>query len=370
MSRLEQVLRARRDALLTDPAALRRLESIPLFRPVVQRSARRLFDLMAGFTYTQTLLALIRLGILDRLGNGPARASELAEDLRLSQHAVERLLRAAAPLGLVESRGKGRYGLGLLAGPAITRPEIRTLIEHHALLYDDLRDPVALLRNHATGDLSRYWGYVQDRDRARALDDTDVAPYSAVMRASLPPLVDLVLESYDLSRHRQLLDVGGGEGVFVEAIARRAPALELVLFDLPAVASRAERRLSQSGLTRIRCVGGSFFDDPLPRGADIVTLIRVCFDHPDERVLTLLRRIHDALEPGGTVLLAEPMAAISSSDRVGDTYFGWYLWAMGAGEYRTPSELAALLQSAGFRDIRQPRTRQPLQVGVVTARRA
>ena len=40
----------------------------------------------------------------------------------------------------------------------------------------------------------------------------------------------------DLTRR---LDVGGGEGAFLEAVAVNAPDLELKLFDLPAVAARA-----------------------------------------------------------------------------------------------------------------------------------
>ena len=37
-----------------------------------------------------------------------------------------------------------------------------------------------------------------------------------------------------------------------------------------------------------------FFEDELPQGDDIVSLIRVAFDHPDERVLRLLRAVRRA----------------------------------------------------------------------------
>ena len=42
-----------------------------------------------------------------------------------------------------------------------------------------------------------------------------------------------------------LLDVAGGEGLFVESAALRAPRLDLMLFDLPPVAARARERLAQ-----------------------------------------------------------------------------------------------------------------------------
>src|ERR1700730_3252993 len=55
-------------------------------------------------------------------------------------------------------------------------------------------------------------------------------------------------DSYPIHRHRCLLDVGGGEGVFLAAVATRAPALRLMLLDLPAVAERARTRLAAAGL--------------------------------------------------------------------------------------------------------------------------
>ena len=56
------------------------------------------------------------------------------------------------------------------------------------------------------------------------------------MTASQPLVADEILDAYPLSRHRCLLDVGGGEGAFVTRAAERTPALRCILFDLPAVA--------------------------------------------------------------------------------------------------------------------------------------
>jgi demethylspheroidene O-methyltransferase len=172
-----------------------------------------------------------------------------------------------------------------------------------------------------------------------------------------------------LHQHQCLLDVGGGEGRFVAAVAERAPALKLMLFDLPLVTALARSRLANLGLEgRVHTVGGSFFDDPLPRGADIVSLVRVLFDHDDAHVLTILRAAHAALPTGGTLLVAEPMAQAAGAQAMGDAYFGFYLLAMGKGQPRSAAALTALLQEAGFTDVRRLRTKLPLQAGVLVAR--
>jgi demethylspheroidene O-methyltransferase len=154
------------------------------------------------------------------------------------------------------------------------------------------------------------------------------------------------------------------------AAAALAPALGLMLLDLPAVVERADARLAAAGLAgRARTFGADFLAGPLPSGADVITLVRVLHDHADDRALALLRAAHAALPPRGVLLLAEPMAGTAGALPAGDAYFGFYLLAMGSGRPRTPDENARLLRAAGFTRIRLLATRTPLLVRVITGRR-
>ena len=142
-----------------------------------------------------------------------------------------------------------------------------------------------------------------------------------------------------------------------------------MLFDLPAVAERAQVRFAAEGLgARVVCHGGSFFDDPVPQGADLVSLVRVLYDHPDERVLAILRAARQALgDRGGDLILAEPMSGTPGAEAMGDAYFGFYLLAMGKGRARTAEELSLLVLAAGFDRVRPVKTRVPLQTGLLHA---
>jgi len=178
-----------------------------------------------------------------------------------------------------------------------------------------------------------------------------------------------VLDAYDVGRHRCLLDVGGGDGRFAVEAASRAPALRVMLFDLPAVAERATARFAASNLSgRAIALGGDFRRDALPPGADLVTLVRILHDHEDVTVLALLRAVRACLPPGGTLLVAEPLAGTKGAEPVGDAYFGFYLMAMGSGRPRQAGELMAMLTEAGFDRIRAIRTRSPLLTGLLLAR--
>ena len=386
---------ARRDHLIASPRFQRLAASLPISRGIARRRASGLFDLMAGFVYSQVLLACTRLKLFDLLADHPQTLEELAPRLGLNQAAAQRLMAAAVSLKLVEHRSSERYGLGPLGAPLVGNAALSSMIEHHATLYTDLRDPVALLRGQSgPRAMAAYWPYAEDQaigaeDAGYAGAHTAPAPgaagpatpgpgmspsraaaYSALMSASQPMVAEQVIDAYPLHRHNRLLDVGGGAGTFLAAVAARAPQLQLMLFDLPAVADLARDRFQELGLAgRSSVHGGSFFDDELPRGADIASLVRVVFDHSDERALRILKAVFRALPPGGTVLLAEPMAQSPGAPQaMGDAYFGFYLLAMGRGRSRTAQELSDLLAAAGFVGVKRLPTRMPLQASVLSAR--
>jgi demethylspheroidene O-methyltransferase len=366
------------ERLVVRPSFRRWAAGFWLTRPLVRRRAGELFDLVAGFVYSQVLLACVRLDLFNQLADGPDTPVRLAQRHGLPLRSMQRLLDAAVSLQLLRRRSGGRYGLGALGAPMVGNGALAAMVEHHATLYADLRDPVALLRDEGAGSaMAAYWPYAsypadQGRDDAHrppVLAPRTVAEYSALMTASQPMVIEELLAAYPLARHRVLLDVGGGEGRFVTAALAEAPALRAMLFDLPPVADLARTRLASLGLAgRVTVRGGSFFDDPLPTGADVVTLVRVLFDHDDEHALAILRACAAALPPGGTLLVAEPMADAPGAHAMGDAYFGFYLLAMGRGRPRSAEALAGLLRQAGFEGVRGLRTRLPLQAGVLVAR--
>ncbi|MGH1572197.1 methyltransferase [Methylobacterium sp. P31] len=355
-----------RNRLVASPRFQRWAAGFPLTRVIARRNTRALFDLCAGFVYAQILTACIRLDLFAVLAAGPLTVDALARRLDLPPENARRLLRAAESLGLLRALSGDRFGLADLGAALVGNPGIAAMVEHHALLYADLADPVALLRGQAGPTrLSGYWPYATGAES----DAPAVAQYSGLMGASQALIADDVLDACDLSGIGHLMDVGGGEGVFLQSVAERYPAPRLTLFDLPAVAERAADRLSRAGLDRrIACRRGDFHAG-LPTGADAISLVRVVHDHDDGPALGLLTAAYAALPPGGTLLLAEPMAGTPGAEPVGDAYFGFYLLAMGSGRPRRVEELHAMLRAAGFASTRERPTRRPLLTRVLLAQK-
>ena len=361
-----------RNGWLSDPRFQRWSMRLPLLRGTAQRHANAMFGVITGFVYTQTLTAVVDLGVLAACAEAPQSEGALAARAGLEPGAMARLLAAAAAIDLVEALPGGRWTLGQRGAALSNNAGALAMIEHHKLFYRDLADPVAMLRRgRGGGELAQFWSYAEAAGRgdAAVADDPGTHAYSALMAASQPMVAEQLLEAFDFGRVTKLLDIGGGHGAFLAEVAARHPRLELALFDLPPVAQAARGVLAGKGLSRVAVTGGSFRDNPLPPGADVISLVRILHDHDDAVVTALLAKVHAALPPGGTLLIAEPMAGTRGAQAMGDAYFGLYLWAMGSGRPRTAEAYRAMLATAGFTHVVERRTGVPMVTRLLVATR-
>lgn len=338
--------------------------AFPLTRLVARRRARALFDLVAGFVYSQTLQACVQLRLFEILSRGPESIEDLSRSCGMPVESMTRLVNAAVALDLMQKRSDGRVGLGPLGASLLGSPGVAAMVEHHAMLYADLADPVALLRDGPDGRrLLNYWAYAR-ADDSGGIEAGAAQRYSALMAASQRMVSEEILTHRPFDGRRRLLDVGGGDGTFARAVAEACPDLVVTLCDLPPVANVARGKSAGRPIEIFDC---DFKSQPLPKGADVISLVRVLHDHDDPVVAALLKSCWDALPAGGRIVIAEPMSGAKSAERMGDAYFGFYLFAMGSGRPRRAEELESMLRDAGFTDIARPRPRMPLIAGMLTA---
>ncbi len=339
---------------MADPRFLDFAQRFPLTRPIARRKSIDLFSLLAGFTYSQVLYACVKLKLLEHIGLGQKSMAELNIIAGLNEAQTTTLVRAAIALEILNN-DKGRIILGPHGAALLGQPWIMKFVEHHQHFYRDLEDPIALFSGkHASDGLQSYWSY----------DDpaSDKSAYSDLMAASQVAVSQQVLNAYDFSKHRKLMDIGGGSGAFLRAVGSRYKNLSLNLFDLPGVVARATGP--------INIYSGDFRDDNLPEGMDIISIVRVIHDHDDDAVLALLRNVRKVCLPNTTLLIAEPFSGNKSTAAVTDAYFGMYFTAMGQGRTRTPRAISKLAETAGFEHLKIWRTDMPLITGVLTLKPA
>lgn len=338
-----------------------------LTRPFARRASLQVYDLVSGFVYSQVLQAGVELELFQILHDeGPQRADALALRWGMEPRRARALCQAATAIGLLNLRGD-TYELADLGAAVLGVPGLADMIRHHRVFYRDLEDPVGLLRNHTDPELSRFWPYVLGTAEGDIPADT-AAAYSDLMATSQHLVAEETLAALDLSGITHLADIGGGTGTFLQHVSRAYPKLSLTLMDLPEVMDAARRRLADEGLdSRIRCHPGSFLEAPLPGEVDAISLVRVCYDHDDPTVRSLLKRVHAALSPGGRIIISEPMSGGRTPSRAGDAYFGFYTMAMTTGQPRSAERHMDLLRDAGFTKAQPHPTGRDFLTSVVSA---
>ena len=331
---------------------------MPLLRGFVRAEGAALFDVIQGFVRSQVLFALVELDVLARLAQGPKGAAALAPAAGLAVDRMQILLQAGAAIGLVRRRRDGTFALARRGAAFLGVPGLTAMVRHHSVLYRDLADPVALLRGEVSPGLARFWPYVFGA--AAAEDPATAAAYSGLMADSQALVAEDTLRLVNFGGIAHLMDVGGGTGAFLRAVHKAHPGLRLTVFDLPAVLASARLPAGIVGAP------GSFRDEPLPKGADAISLVRVLYDHSDTTVAQLLARVYEALPPGGRLIVSEPMSGGIHPDPATDVYFAFYCLAMQTGRTRSAAEIAGLMAMAGFTQIAMHPGPRPFVTSVVT----
>jgi acetylserotonin N-methyltransferase len=169
-----------------------------------------------------------------------------------------------------------------------------------------------------------------------------------------------VVASFDLSRFRRLVDLGGATGHLAIAACERYPALRAAVFDLPRVLEVARSEIDRSPVAaRIELIAGDFFTGALPE-ADLFAVGRILHDWSEEKIHALLAKIHARLPQGGGLLIAEKLL---EEDKSGPTWAHMQSLNMlvcTEGRERTLGEYRALLERAGFTRVEGRRTGAPL----------
>jgi hypothetical protein len=179
--------------------------------------------------------------------------------------------------------------------------------------------------------------------------------------------VPAVLEAYDFSQRRGVMDVGGATGEFLLAIAGRYPGLRrYALFDLPHMANSEQARAAVSRIPSgngLSIAGDASKSIPRVDGIDTITHKYFLHDFDDERAVLFLKNDFAALPDGGKVLIIEQISKPgSNTPRYANVMDLIMLVNEGGGHVRTVEQHAANLAKAGFKFEREIETAMTISV--------
>lgn len=320
--------------------------------PAASLDDRRLRELVAGVFALPTVLVAHELRLFSLLAEEPQSSSEIASALGLPPRSADALLSVCAAAGLLEARA-GRYALLPLAREFFLPESPVHFGGYWDLMIEfcDLHSFRSIRQAILGGEPpAPRLGFADGRrageeERGCALTRA-MHDRGAVAARVWPRLVDL-------SRHRVLLDVGGGSGVHAIGAVRQWPHLRALVFDRPRVCALAEELVRAAGLSQsITTHAGDYeASDPFPE-ADLHLYSEVFHNRSLEQCHALARKSFRALPAGGRIMLHEMLL---DDDRGGPLVaaaagINMLLWTR-AGRQHSRSELTEILGEAGFVDV-------------------
>ncbi len=321
-----------------------------------------ILDYIEAFRRSKTMFSAVRLGVFDALEQQPQTAEGLAGALNLNPAALERLLNGCAALGLLECSG-GVYRNRPISSTYLVSSSPETLAGY--IVYSD--QSLWELWSHlgdAVRDGTNRW--TQTFGSRNALfdfyfrDETSTASFLGGMHGLGQISSSQIVHAFDLSRFRQLADLGGATGHLAVAACEAYGQLRATVVDLPPVVPFAQKYIMRSpAASRLETLAADFFTDPLPP-ADLYSLGRILHDWGEERIHLLLAKIFAALPAGGALLIAERLV---EDDRLGPLpalMQDLNMLVCTDGRERTRSEYEHLLRSVGFAQVQALKTGTPL----------
>jgi ubiquinone/menaquinone biosynthesis C-methylase UbiE len=321
-----------------------------------------LIGLLMGAWATQAVATAARLGIPELLAAAPRSAGEAAAELELDPGATYRLLRALASLGVLDRRADGRFANTAvgerLRGDAPGTFKDAFIAETDSVHWRSWEKAADAVRSgrpqpQEVFGLAAFDYYSQNLSEGEQ--------FGKAMRNVSRFAAAAVLEAYDFSGVRTVMDVGGGNGSLALAVLEKHPAMKGTIFDLAYIESKAKQGIQAAGAApRCRFEAGDFFQ-AVPEGADLHMLKFILHDWTDEECVRILRCCRESLEPGGRILVVEMLVPEEiRPDFV--MLMDLNMLVMTGGRERTAKEFEKVLSDAGFDTTRVIPTKSPFSL--------
>lgn len=328
---------------------------------------QRIMQFAWGFAPPLIIDAALRHRVFDALDSGPKTVGELAGATGASTRGLRAILDALVGLELL-SRQADRYALT----PDSSAFLVSTKPSFHGGVI-----------KHLTAQLLNNWRRLPEivASGKPATEVNDAKPGADFFREFVQDLLPMNFPAAqalaehlaqasgaDVDRMIKAIDLAAGSGVWGIAIAQRFPNARITAVDWPTVAAITQEVARRFGVgDRLTTVPGDLLEADFGRGYQFATLGHILHSEGEARSRTLLRKVFDALAPGGTIAIAEFMP---NDDRTGPPMpllFGVNMLVhTHDGDVFTFPQLTEWLREAGFKDVRKREVPAPSPLVLAT----
>lgn len=310
---------------------------------------REMVRLIGGYRISQSIYVAARLGIADLLADGALETATIARLCGADEQSLYRVLRLLAGVGVLDEIGQGAFRLtelgATLRSDVPGTPARNAEVQLHPAQWAAWGRLLESVRSGRTAfaelhGMSMFDFMLHDREFARLFD--------ASMTANSERLGKAIACSYDLSDAAIIVDVGGGNGEVLASLLAAHPKANGILFERPHVVDGARTRLDAAGvLARCDIVSGDFFER-VPSGASVYLLSKVLHDWGDAQAVSILERCRSACLESSRILVFERLLSADNVAGLPALHVDLEMLVNVGGKERTLQQYEALIATAGL----------------------
>jgi 2-hydroxy-4-(methylsulfanyl)butanoate S-methyltransferase len=311
---------------------------------------REISRIAYGFIGSKALFSALNLDLFGHLAGRTKTFEALVTETGVAANRLKTMLVALTAIGLVVRDGD-HYRNAPASERYLVRGAPAYFGDYYRFQIDRQIYPALLhLDSGVAGDIAHL---AFDSLAGLTGDPAEADAFTRAQHAgSMGPAL-MLAKSFDLRGAEALLDVGGGSGAFSIALCQRNAELKAIVLDFPNVITVAERFVREAKLEdRIAYLRGDAIGTPWPGNQDVIMMSYLLSAVAEPSIPLLLRKVWDALRPGGRLLIHDFML---DNDETGpDLAALWFLQYLSGridGICFSAATLAAQLQDEGFAGI-------------------
>ncbi|XP_010766465.1 acetylserotonin O-methyltransferase 2 [Notothenia coriiceps] len=323
----------------------------------------KLLEYFNGFRVSKVIFSACELGVFDLLlkAQEPISAQHVAQELSCSEDGMERLMDALVGIEILEVEtkdGTALYSSSDVANLYLAKGSGKSL--HDMIIYQSqtiypLWNNMADAVREGKNQNEKTFGLPsEDIFKALYRSEEEMLKFMGLMNSSWVLDGHDIVTAFNLSGFQKIVDLGGCTGALAREMAKAWPSSSVTVLDLPQVVEAAQKHFPQED-DAVEFQSGDFFSDEIPP-ADLYVLARIIHDWPEEKCVTLLKKIHGSCRPGGGVLLVEALLFENRRGPVTAQIFSLNMLVQTEGRERPPSEYTRILEKTGFHNVQVCRT--------------
>ena len=303
-------------------------------------------EMWTGYIKFKLIHIIIKLGIIDLLNKNKMSCNELAEKSGTKPELLRKVLKVLCLSKVLNEPEKDVFEIGENGKDIISQKQ-KDLLSY---IWEDwwMKSWSNLGECLKTGEVpfeksfgEDFYSYISKNSDAKRMFNSLMSLYSSIA-------IDSILNKYDFSGFKKIVDIGGGEGNIISRILEKNEDVRGVIFDLPHMLEDSKSYLESKGLSE-RCdvVSGDVFE-PFKIIGDLYILKNVVHMCNDEKALKILRNCRETMDVDSKLLIIEHILEDNSPSNV----FNIIMYTLVNGKERTLENFINLSNDSGFKFIR------------------